>query len=217
MCFSTEASFIVGGVLLLTGTATTKKVLYIKDLPAALIPLLFAIQQLIEGFIWISLTNSDSLHTRTWLSNIYGIFVGVIWPLYVPFAIYCMETSRLRRRIIALIGIIGLALSIYTIIGIIAEPITVEIIHHSIHYEHNVESQQLVIAMYLLATCIPFIFTSYRYLYIAGITITSGFFISYLTFSQTFASVWCFFAAITSILIYVHFAHRTKDSLISLP
>lgn len=217
MCFSAEASFIVGGTLLVTGAATVRKVTHKKDLPLAMIPLIFAAQQLVEGFIWLSLTHDDAAQAPYWLSNIYGIFVGVIWPLFAPFAIYCTETSHLRRKIIASIGVAGLALAIYTIIGIAVQPITAEIVHHSIRYEHDVKGHQVVIALYLLATCVPFIFTSYKHLYITGFIITGGFFAAYFTFQQTFASVWCFFAAMASSLIYLHFVHRIKDPLLSLP
>lgn len=216
MCFSAEISFIVGGTLLATGTATIRKVIHRKDLPLAMIPFIFAIQQLIEGMIWLSLAD-DTPQSPHWLSNTYGIFVGVIWPLFAPFAIYCTETNRLRRKIVATIGLAGIVLAAYTIIGIIAQPVTAEIVNHSIHYEHDVKAQQFVIVLYLLATCVPFMLTSYKHLYIAGFIITSGFFVAYFTFQQTFASVWCFFAAIASSLIYFHFVHRIKEPLLSLP
>jgi|CXWL01.1.fsa_nt_gi hypothetical protein len=217
MCFSAEASFIVGGTLLIIGVATVRKTIHKKDLPIALIPLIFAIQQMTEGLLWVFLTNNDAPQAQFWLSNIYGVFIGVIWPLFAPFAVYCTETDSKRRRIIASIGISGLGLAIYTTIGIANQPIVAEIINHSINYKHDVGGYQLVIILYLLATCVPFIFSSYKHLYIAGIIITIGFFVAYFTFQETFASVWCFFAAIASALIYFYFARRIKKPLIPIP
>lgn len=216
MCFSAEISFIVGGTLLAIGTATIRKVVHRKDLPLAMIPFIFAIQQLVEGMIWLSLTD-ETPQSPHWLSNLYGIFVGVIWPLFAPFATYCTETNRLRQKIIATIGLAGIALAAYTTVGIIAQPVTAEIVNHSIHYGHEVKGHQIVIVLYLLATCVPFMLTSYKHLYLAGFIITGGFFVAYFTFQQTFASVWCFFAAIASSLIYFHFVHRIKEPLLSLP
>lgn len=217
MCFSAEASFIVGGTLLIVSVATVRKTIYKKDLPIALIPLIFAIQQIIEGLLWVLLINDDASKIQFWLSNIYGVFIGIIWPLLAPFAVYCTETNSKRRKIIASIGIVGLGLAIYTAIGLIKQPIVAEIINHSINYKHDVGGYQLVIVLYLLATCVPFIFSSYRHLYIAGIIITIGFFVTYFTFLETFASVWCFFAAIASALIYFYFVHRVKEPLIPIP
>jgi hypothetical protein len=216
MCFSAEASFIVGGALLVVGVTTARKTIYQKELPIAMIPFIFAIQQLVEGFLWVSLTNNDTSQIPFWLSNIYGVFIGIIWPLFAPFAVYCAETNSKRRKIIASIGITGIGLAIYTVIGLIKQPIVAEIINHSINYKHDVANYQLVIVLYLLATCVPFIFSSYRHLSIAGITITIGFFLAYLTFLETFASVWCFFAAIASALIYFFFVHRIKEPLIPI-
>jgi len=197
--------------------ATVQKAIHKKDLPIALIPFIFAIQQIVEGFLWLSLMNNDAPKLQFWLSQIYGIFIGFVWPLFAPFAVYCSETNNKRRRIIASIGIVGVGLAIYTVIGLINQPIIAEITHHSINYKHDVGGYQLVIALYLLATCVPFIFSSYKYLYIAGIVITIGFFVTYLNFLQTFASVWCFFAAITSTLIYFYFIHRIREPLVPIP
>lgn len=217
MCFSAEASFIVSGTLLVIGVTTVRKTIYQKDLPIAIIPFIFAIQQLVEGLLWVSLNNNDTSQIPFWLSNIYGVFIGIIWPLFAPFAVYCAETDSKRRKIIASIGMAGLGLAIYTGIGLAVEPIIAEIINHSINYKHHVGVYQLVIVLYLLATCVPFIFSSYKHLYSAGIIITLGFFVAYATFLETFASVWCFFAAIASTLIYFHFVHRVKKPLIPIP
>lgn len=216
MCFSAEASFIVGGTLLIVGISTIRKTVYSKDYPVALIPLIFALQQFVEGLLWLTLAHSDTSQSQFWLSNIYGVFIGIIWPLFAPYAVYSAETDDLRKRIIAAIGLAGAGLAIYTAIGLADEPISAEIIHHSINYKHHVSSYQLVIVLYLLATCAPFIFSSYKHLYIAGIIIAMGFFAAYFIYLETFASVWCFFAAIASALIYFYFVHRIKKPLIPL-
>lgn len=217
MCFSAEASFIVSGALLVIGVATVRKTIYQKDLPIALIPFIFATQQLVEGLLWVSLSNNDTSQIPFWLSNIFGVFIGIIWPLFAPFAVYCAETDSKRRKIMASIGMAGLGLAIYTSIGLADEPIIAEITNHSINYKHHVGVYQLVIVLYLLATCVPFIFSSYKHLYITGIIITLGFLVAYVIFLKTFASVWCFFAAIASALIYFHFVHRVKKPLIPIP
>ena len=74
MCFSAEASFIVGGALLFIGTSTIKKAHHKKDLPIALIPIIFALQQIIEGLLWIILKDGNMPQAQFLLSNIYGIF-----------------------------------------------------------------------------------------------------------------------------------------------
>ena len=150
MCFSAEASFIVGGSLVVIGTAIIKRIHAKNEIPVALIPLIFAAQQTMEGLLWISL-DSDNLQAQFWLSNSYGVFVGVIWPLYVPFAIYFAETDNTRKKIIAFIGLSGLLLALYTVIGIARQPVTAEIINNSIYYEHDVHIYPVVIIFYLVS------------------------------------------------------------------
>ena len=57
MCFSATASFSAGALLLGIGTLTLRSALATRQrhaLPFAAIPMLFAMQQLIEGVIWLT-------------------------------------------------------------------------------------------------------------------------------------------------------------------
>ena len=54
MCFSAYASFVAGSALLVVGAVTVVKAQQKRELPYAAIPLLFAVQQLIEGAIWLT-------------------------------------------------------------------------------------------------------------------------------------------------------------------
>ncbi|MCB1984209.1 MAG: hypothetical protein H6936_08875 [Burkholderiales bacterium] len=216
MCFSAEASFIVGGSLVVIGTAIIKRIHAKNEIPVALIPLIFAAQQTMEGLLWISL-DSDNLQAQFWLSNSYGVFVGVIWPLYVPFAIYFAETDNTRKKIIAFIGLSGLLLALYTVIGIARQPVTAEIINNSIYYEHDVHIYPVVIIFYLVSTCLPFLLSGFKNLHLAGFVIMIGFFVALLIYTKTFVSVWCFFAAIASALIFLYFNNRIRKPLIPIP
>ncbi|MDC8444584.1 MAG: hypothetical protein LV471_01455 [Nitrosomonas sp.] len=205
MCFSAEASFLISGSLLVVGKAIIGKVKERNDYPVALIPLVFATQQIIEGLLWVSLAHHN-LFLQFWLGNLYGVFVGIIWPLYAPLAIYFAETNDHRKKMIRLFAIAGFALSIYTVIALINQPVTVEIINQHIYYEHYVHAYPLIIPLYLLVTCVPFIFSSFRNLRLTGYIITLGFVVAFSVYTVTFVSVWCFFAAIASTLIFFHFA-----------
>jgi len=54
MCFSATASFVAGTSLSAIGVATIRKAERRSELPFAMIPLLFGIQQLVEGIIWLT-------------------------------------------------------------------------------------------------------------------------------------------------------------------
>ena len=55
MCFSATASFTAGAALTAVGGLTVHKSHGQIELPLALVPLLFGIQQLTEGVLWLSL------------------------------------------------------------------------------------------------------------------------------------------------------------------
>ncbi len=64
MCFSATASFSAGAFLLGLGTLTLKSARRPRELPFAAIPLLFAIQQLSEGVIWLTFRYEAPNSTR---------------------------------------------------------------------------------------------------------------------------------------------------------
>ena len=59
MCFSPEASFAGGIIISAIGVATVRKVHNPTQIVFASIPLFFGIQQIAEGFVWITLPGHD--------------------------------------------------------------------------------------------------------------------------------------------------------------
>jgi hypothetical protein len=55
MCFSATANFVGSGVLGAGGAATLTRVKHRRELLFAALPALFAVHQLIEGFVWLGL------------------------------------------------------------------------------------------------------------------------------------------------------------------
>ncbi len=55
MCFSATANFVGSGVLGAVGVATLLHVKHRRELMFAALPTLFAVHQLIEGFVWLGL------------------------------------------------------------------------------------------------------------------------------------------------------------------
>lgn len=212
MCFSAEVSFAASGALALVSVNIILKVSDRKDIFIALIPLIFAFQQLTEGLLWIALEDGEMPRTQFWLTNLYAIFIGVIWPFYAPFAISQGERESRSKKVMTSMLLAGSGLATYTIIGLLNEPVVAYIVNDSIRYVHDVEGQQFVLVMYLFATCVPFILSSDRLLNITGAVITLGFFVAFYAYRETFASVWCFFAAVASALIYFYIIGQRKKS-----
>ena len=95
MCFSAEASFAAGTALLIVGAATVRRARVRSELPYAWIPVLFGIQQLLEGALWLTFPDRAPL-LNTVLTHAYSFFSHVLWPIYVPLAALALSGAVAR-------------------------------------------------------------------------------------------------------------------------
>ena len=87
MCFSAEVSFMAAAALLPAGGLALRRALRTRRsyAPLAALPLLFGLQQLAEGLVWVSGESDD----RRWVEIFsigYMFFSWLAWPVWVPFA-----------------------------------------------------------------------------------------------------------------------------------
>lgn len=208
MCFSATASFITGGTLTVVGGATLSKSKNKKELPLASIPFLFGIQQIIEGIIWVSFR---SIFVNTIATYIYLFFAYVLWPILTPIAILLVETHPMRRRILQIFFVVGLVIGLYLLHSIITEPRKAHIINQSIAYNFHYAQNFFYVVPYVIVTTGSAIISSYKILKFFGLFTLIAFFISKWFYSVTFVSVWCFFAAVLSLFIFLFFLKKTRD------
>ena len=175
------------------------------ELPIALVPLLFGVQQFTEGFVWLSLRDDLPL-VESWATYIYSMFSHVLWPIFVPFAILLVETGRSRRRAIRVFLALGLGVGLYLLYFIVRFPVTARIYNRSIFYDSPHFFIGGVLVVYFLATCISGLFSSHRCINVFGVAAFVLAIAAYEVSVKTFVSVWCFFAAVLSLLVYVHFS-----------
>jgi len=206
MCFSAPASFIAGSVLSAAGIAALSQPKKKREVPLALIPLLFGLQQLTEGLVWVSLQNGY-FRLNLIATYLFGFFAQVFWPIFVPLAVFLVEPAAWRRKVIISCGGLGIVVGLYLLSTIIFYPFSSQIVAHSIQY--LCPSPQVPFSihalLYVIATCGSCLFSSHRHLRWLGVLTLIFLGISYYFYTATFASVWCFFAAIISIVIYIFF------------
>ena len=206
MCFSATASFVAGGALAATGAVTISKAKTKAELPLASIPLLFGIQQIIEGVIWVSFGLPALSTVMTYL---YLMFAYVLWPIFVPIAVLLIETNPVRKNILRVLSLIGFVLGMYLLYFIFADPSKAHIVNQSIAYDYRHLYELLPLFLYVLVTCGSGLVSSHRIIQVFGVAALATFFVANWFYNITFISVWCFFAAILSVLIYWHFKKET--------
>jgi len=204
MCFSAEASFAASGVLAASSIAISRIPKERSSIPLSLFPAVFATHQFIEGLVWL---NHDGLLPDRFQSGIvyaYALIAFVLWPIFVPFAASLTEPERRRRMIILLCQAIGLGVGIALLLSFAREPLAVSVDCCSLSY--RVDASPLLLAPYLVAVCIPFLASSQRGLVLFGVGIMVSCAAAALSASVTsFPSVWCFFAALLSGGLLLHF------------
>ena len=210
MCFSATASFIAGATLSVVGIITIKKTVNSSELPFASIPLLFGIQQLIEGGIWLTFTLSNPVLNET-LTYIYSVFSHGLWPVYIPFSIVLLERVAWRKKVIFAFQVAGIIVGLYLLYFIFTEPVVAHVMGKNIVYMSPHFYAIPVMLLYLGATCVTCFFSSHKFIRYFGVLMLLSFSLSYYIHVEALVSVWCFFAAVLSFLIYLHFESR-KDA-----
>ena len=207
MCFSPAASFAAGAGLAVVGTVTLRKVRQRREIAFAAIPMLFAVQQLTEGVVWLTFRYPSPLLNAV-STNIYSLFSHVLWPIYVPLAVLLIEPVKSRRRIVLLLQAAGVAVGLYLLVFMILEPIKSmpmggHIVYMSPHFFIGI-----VMTLYLAGTCVSMLVSTHIMAKVFGVVAILSFLLSYLYAKVALVSVWCFFAAVLSVIVYLHFMLR---------
>ena len=207
MCFSATASFTAGIGLLAIGAVTASRVRRRAELPFALIPGLFGVQQLIEGGLWLTFPDNAPL-ANTVLTHLFSFFSHVLWPIYVPIAVLLLEPVAWRRKLLMVIAVAGAAVGLYLLYFLVTEPIVSEVVGRHISYQSPHFYIAAVMVLYVLATCVSSFVSTCKTIRWFGAATFVALLAAYVFYAFWFISVWCFFAAVLSLIVLVHFSHE---------
>ena len=204
MCFSANASFGAGVVLIVIGIAAIKKVQHPSQFLFASIPLLFAVQQIAEGVLWITLPLPAYANLTHIMTYVFLFFAQFFWPLWVPIAILMLENERKRKRIQKVLVGMGMLVAFYFAYCLIVYPVEAKIVGY--HVTYKVDYPNLLGRyggiFYLLATVAPPFFSHIKRMWMFGTSMFISYLITAIFYDHYLVSVWCFFASIISISIY---------------
>jgi hypothetical protein len=237
MCFSATASFVAAGTVGVIGIATLRKATLSRIRPLALLPIFFSVQQCLEGFVWITL-NLPRLPLSFWepfqykilmwhalqAIGIYGyvFFAGIFWPVWIPYALSCVEENNLYRRRLTEIMIVNVILGVIYVVSWHFAPIIATDVNCHLAYSIfdaplpwlNYTSTSFVAnfglkfikiltrGLYLLGSTMSFFYSSLPHTKMIGALSLAAYVIAGIGYQFAFASVWCFFAAAISVLTY---------------
>lgn len=206
--FFIVANFTVAGVLLVIGVLTLKKMSRPAELVFASLPLLFGFHQFSQGVVWLGLYHMASPSTMHAASLFFVFYAQAILPFWVPLAIWLLEPRGLRRQLIAALMVVGGLLMAYVAWGLLWQPTQVFIRNYSLVY-FNPHTQHLWIALiYILTTCGALLLSRSAAIQLFGLLNLIGLVLVYVIAQYSFTALWCLYAALVSIILYLHFIER---------
>jgi hypothetical protein len=208
MCFSAPVSFVAAAVLLAVGAVAVRRTRRAAEWAFALIPAWFGVQQLMEGGLWLTLAQPQQACLNTVLTQGFSAFSQVIWPIYIPLAVWLLEPAGWRRSAIGLLALAGAVVSLYLLWYLLRVPAVAQVQGQHIAYIFPHFHQPLATALYLLGACVSPLLSHFRVVRWFGLLATFSLLTTALAYSQWFISVWCFFAALLSSVILLHFPAR---------
>jgi hypothetical protein len=212
MCFSAGASFTAGVMLTFVGTETLRKVHKPSQIALASIPVFFAAQQFTEGVLWSTIGQPAHATLEIVFTHLFLIMAQVVWPVLIPVALLLLEENRTRKKILFVLLAVGVAIGLYYSYRLIAHSIRAEIIgRHVVYQDTSPNLLGLVtIILYLIATIAPFFVSSMKRVYVLGIIMSLSFIVAALFYLRCLTSVWCFFAAVISFVVFymIRDAHK---------
>jgi hypothetical protein len=201
MCFSAGASFMVGTGLVAPGIIAIKRTKSPGMLLFASTPILFSFHQTAEGFLWLSLTNPD--FTSWYRPALYGYsFISQpVWPIWAPLTMWLMETDKNRKKILSWFLLLGTAASLYMFYCLITYNISAVAENGHIRYLRDFPYLDIMRPINFVTIAVTPFLSTLRYAKLVAAAMMASLIFTYFFFTNYLISVWCFFAAILSLLI----------------
>jgi hypothetical protein len=128
--------------------------------------------------------------------------------VYVPAATLLLEPVAWRRKVLAALLVLGTATALYLLYTLVRFPISADAAGGHIRYLAPHLYVPWVMASYLAATIASLCLSSHRAVVSFGVLAFTAALAAYAAYAVWFISVWCFFAALLSAVVWLHFGWR---------
>jgi hypothetical protein len=212
VCFSATVNFVGSTVLGAVGVATLTKVKHRREVLFASLPILFAIHQFIEAFVWLGLDGILSPAVAHNMGAAFMLFAQGLLPFLLPLSVMLFERTRKRRQRMLPFVVLGGATTLYILWALTAYPLQVYVRGNSIVYINQATNNTAVAVLYVIATCGTLFFSQERPMVIFGAANLAILLVVMAFKRYAFTSLWCAYAAVASVIILAYFwrssAHR---------
>ncbi|MER8094276.1 DUF6629 family protein [Streptomyces goshikiensis] len=194
MCWSATADLAAGTVITAVGVVCVLRVRRVRDLPVAALPVLLGVHQLVEAAVW-NAGGGCGPATTAWT-----VIALPVLPVWVAFGVL-LAAGPGARRVLWGPAAAGLATAAVLAYCLATRPVDAEVRGHTIGYGVAVPYAPLVLAGYLFATLGALLLSGDRELRLLGAVLAAGAVVCAALWRLEFASTWCAFAAVASVLV----------------
>ena len=211
MCFSATANFVGSGVLGAVGVITLTKVKHRRELLFAALPILFAVHQFIEGFVWLGLDGILSPVVAHDMGAAFMLYAQGLLPFLLPLSVLLFEVDLTNRRRMLPFLVLGAATTLYILWALTAYPTQVYVKGNSIVYINQATNNTVVAVLYVIATCGSLFFSKVRAMVMFGVANLAILLVVMEVKRYAFTSLWCAYAAVASVIILGYFWKTSGD------
>jgi hypothetical protein len=168
-----------------------------------------------EALVWWGLQGHVPAgvgHVATW---VYLLFAFVVLPIYVPLAIWALEPPGRRRVAMALFVGLGAVVSGLLLAAMVRGPVTARLGDYHVGYGIHLHAGLVIVTAYVIATCGAAIFSGYRRVAIFGVVNLIAVAALARHVIDGFASLWCAWAALTSVGIALRLRFGTEHRTVA--
>ena len=187
------------------GVVTLTRVKHRRELLFASLPTVFAVHQLLEGFVWLGLNGTLSPTVTHRMGAAFMLYAQGLLPFVLPLSVVLFEPNGRSRVRMAPFLALGSGLALYMLWALIAFPLQISQRGHSIVYINDGTNNTWVAVLYVIATCGTLFFSKIRDMVIFG----AANLVILLTVMgvkrYAFTSLWCAYAAVASVIILAYF------------
>lgn len=202
------ANFTLAGMLLIIGVLTLNKVSQPNEWVFATLPLLFGLHQFDQGIVWLGLYHFVGPLTLQVAATLFVFYAQAMLPFWVPLAVWLLERQGPKKRFLGALVLIGALLAAYVGWGLAYRPTHVYVHNSSLVYDNPATQHLWIAALYILTTCGSLILSRSVSIQIFGWLNLAGLTLVYIVAHYSFTALWCLYAALVSVLLYLYFIER---------
>jgi hypothetical protein len=208
--------FTLSGAIVFIGVMTLFKVSRPREVPFAMLPLLFGLHEFTQGFVWLGVEGVVSPRAAEMAGTFYLLYAKGLLQFLVPLSVWLLETRRWRKRVLSILTVLGGLMTLYALWGLSLSESVVYVKDGALVYDTPALEHLWLALGYIVTTCGSLMLSESIALELYGLLNLVGSSLVYLYRPYAFTSLWCLYAAVLSGLLYLYFVERRISFLRSL-